>query len=132
MSPKTKNIPTATSAIVFTSFFFSEMGDKTQLVTISLAARYPSAPLLVLAGTTLGMMIADGIGIFAGVIIHKKLPENALRIISAALFIFFGIVGLWQSLHDTFHFVNRRVFNRCRRRGNCSNYGRILYILQKH
>lgn len=89
-------------AIVFTSFFFSEMGDKTQLVTISLAARYPSVPLLILAGTTLGMLIADGIGIFAGVIVHKRLPENALRLSSAALFIFFGIVGLWQSLHNTF------------------------------
>lgn len=100
--PKNKKHSYGDTAIVFTSFFFSEMGDKTQLVTISLAARYPSAPLLVLAGTTLGMMIADGIGIFAGVIIHKKLPENALRISSAALFIFFGIVGLWQSLHGTF------------------------------
>lgn len=89
-------------AVVFVSFFFSEMGDKTQLVTISLAARYPAAPFLILAGTTLGMMIADGIGIFAGTILHQRLPEFALRIISAALFIIFGIAGVWQSLHDTF------------------------------
>jgi Ca2+/H+ antiporter, TMEM165/GDT1 family len=91
-------------AVVFVSFFFSEMGDKTQLVTISLAARYPSAPLLVLAGSTLGMMIADGVGIFAGVVAHRKLPERALKIISASLFIFFGVIGVWQSLHDTFKF----------------------------
>ena len=92
-------------ALVFASFFFSEMGDKTQLVTISLAAQYPAAPLLILAGTTLGMMLADGVGIFAGVIVHRKLPEHALRIISASLFITFGITGVWQSLHDTFHFT---------------------------
>lgn len=91
-------------ALVFVSFFFSEMGDKTQLVTIFLAAQYPAAPLLVLAGTTLGMMIADGVGIFAGIIVHRKLPERALRIISALFFISFGIAGIWHSLHDTFYF----------------------------
>lgn len=102
--PQNRKRSCGDTALVFASFFFSEMGDKTQLVTISLAAQYPSAPLLILAGTTLGMMLADGIGIFAGVIAHHKLPERTLRIISASLFISFGIAGVWQSLHDTFHF----------------------------
>lgn len=89
-------------AVVFTSFFFSEMGDKTQLATISLAASFPRAPLLVFAGTVAGMLLADGIGIFAGVILHRRLPGRALKFISAALFIVFGVVGVWQSLHDAF------------------------------
>jgi len=87
--------------VVFASFFFSEMGDKTQLVTISLAAQYPASPIMVLLGTTLGMMIADGIGIFAGAVAHHRLPEQALKIASASLFILFGIVGVWQSLRYT-------------------------------
>lgn len=96
--------------IVFASFFFSEMGDKTQLVTISLAARYPEAPLLILFGTSLGMILADAIGIFAGTVLHKKLPENALKIISALLFIFFGISGLWQALIELFSIPFRYTF----------------------
>jgi putative Ca2+/H+ antiporter (TMEM165/GDT1 family) len=89
-------------AVVFASFFFSEMGDKTQLVTISLAARYPKVPVMILIGTSLGMLIADGIGIFLGAVANRRLPENALKIISASLFFIFGLVGIWQSLNDTF------------------------------
>ncbi|MEG6571453.1 TMEM165/GDT1 family protein [[Clostridium] cellulosi] len=89
-------------AVVFASFFLSEMGDKTQLVTISLAASYPKVPVAILIGTSLGMLIADGIGIFLGAVANRRLPENALKIISAALFIFFGLFGVWQSLVDVF------------------------------
>lgn len=90
-------------ALVFASFFFSEMGDKTQLVTVSLAARFPKFPIAVLAGSTLGMFIADGIGIFVGVFLHQKLPEKTLKLLSAALFLIFGVLGVWQSLYYTFH-----------------------------
>lgn len=89
-------------AAVFVSFFFAEMGDKTQLVTISLAAQYPHAPLLVLAGTSVGMLLADGLGIFVGVILHRKLPELLLKQLSAALFFFFGLIGIWEALRG-FH-----------------------------
>lgn len=93
-------------AAVFTSFLFAEFGDKTQFVTITLAAQYPKAPLLVLAGATVGMCIADGLGIFAGIIMHKKLPEQALKFISAALFFFFGLTGMWESLRTNFSVSN--------------------------
>lgn len=89
-------------AAVFTSFLFAEFGDKTQFVTITLAAQYPKAPLLVLAGSAVGMCIADGLGIFAGIILHKKLPEKLLKFISAALFFFFGLTGIWESLRENF------------------------------
>lgn len=89
-------------AAVFTSFIFAEFGDKTQFVTITLAAQYPKAPLLVLAGSAIGMCIADGLGIFAGIIMHKKLPERILKFISAALFFFFGLTGMWESLRENF------------------------------
>jgi putative Ca2+/H+ antiporter (TMEM165/GDT1 family) len=89
-------------ATVAIAFFIAEMGDKTQLATITLAANYSYAPLLVLAGTTTGMLIADGIGIVAGVLLHRKLPDKVLKLFAAAAFIFFGLAGLWQSCIETF------------------------------
>lgn len=88
--------------MVFISFFFSEMGDKTQLVTISLAARYPDVPVMIFAGTSLGMIIADGIGIFIGAVANHHLPENALKVISASLFIIFGLVGVRKGIAAVF------------------------------
>ena len=52
------------------AFFLAEMGDKTQLATISLAVKYQSM-INVLIGTTLGMVIADAIGIIVGVVMRK-------------------------------------------------------------
>jgi putative Ca2+/H+ antiporter (TMEM165/GDT1 family) len=89
-------------ATVAFAFFIAEMGDKTQLATITLAATYSSAPLLVLAGTTTGMMFADGIGIFVGVLLHRRLPDRLLKLFAAAAFIFFGLAGLWESCVETF------------------------------
>lgn len=92
-------------ATVGFAFFFAEMGDKTQLATITLSAKYSSTPFLVLAGTTCGMLIADAIGILVGVLLHKNLPAGLLKIIAAAAFIFFGLVGIWEGLTGMFHFT---------------------------
>jgi putative Ca2+/H+ antiporter (TMEM165/GDT1 family) len=89
-------------ATVAIAFFIAEMGDKTQLATITLAANYSYAPLLVLAGTTTGMMFADGIGIFAGVLLHRKLPDGVLKLFAAGAFVLFGLAGLWESCIETF------------------------------
>lgn len=82
-------------------FFLAEMGDKTQLATVALAARFQSA-ILVTVGTTLGMMTSDGLAVFLG----EKLAEHAqnkwLRRIAASLFFVFGIasaVSAWK-LHN--------------------------------
>lgn len=83
---------------VVITFFLAEMGDKTQFATITLAAQYPSI-LPVLAGTTTGMMIADGVGILAGSLVNKKIPQKAMKWIAALIFIAFGIVGLYEELH---------------------------------
>lgn len=89
-------------ATVAIGFFFAEMGDKTQLATIALAAQYPAFPYMVLAGTTVGMLIADSIGILVGVVLNRRLPANALKIFAAAAFIFFGLWQLWESLRTVF------------------------------
>ncbi len=74
------------------AFFLAEIGDKTQLATISLAIKY-STPLPVLFGTTTGMVIADGFGILVGTVLGKRLPDNAIRLGSAAVFLAFGLAG---------------------------------------
>jgi Ca2+/H+ antiporter, TMEM165/GDT1 family len=82
---------------VAAAFFIAEFGDKTQLTTISLAAEYQSA-LATLIGAVLGMLVADGIGIALGVVLGKHIPEKILKWISAAIFVLFGLVGVYEVL----------------------------------
>jgi putative Ca2+/H+ antiporter (TMEM165/GDT1 family) len=72
-------------------FFMAEMGDKTQLATMALAARYPSLAAVV-AGTTLGM--ADVPVVFFGDAIAKKVPLVVVRRIAAAFFAILGVLAL--------------------------------------
>src|SRR5512137_2486432 len=60
------------------AFFIAEMGDKTQLATVALAAKY-QAPLPVWLGTNAGMMIADIFGIVVGIVMHRHIPEKAVK-----------------------------------------------------
>ncbi len=84
---------------VAVAFFIAEMGDKTQLATIALAAKYQSV-LPVLTGTTLGMLIADAIGIGIGIVMGKKIPERAVKWVAAIIFILFGFWGLYEYLPE--------------------------------
>ena len=74
------------------AFFLAELGDKTQLATISLAVKY-SDPIAVLLGTTAGMVVADSIGIGIGIVLGKRLPDTLIRLVSAGVLIFFGFAG---------------------------------------
>ena len=78
------------------TFFIAEMGDKTQLVTMALATKFPRSPVGVLAGSTAGMLMADGLGILLGYVLHRKMPERTIRLIAATAFIVFGCIGLYQ------------------------------------
>lgn len=82
---------------VAVAFFIAEMGDKTQLATVALAAKYQSI-IPVWMGTTTGMIIADAIGIGVGIVVGKKIPERAVKWFAAAIFIAFGSIGLYQYL----------------------------------
>jgi putative Ca2+/H+ antiporter (TMEM165/GDT1 family) len=73
------------------SFFLVEMGDKTQIATAALAARYHEI-LLVAAGTTTGMMVANIPAVFLGGAVTRFVPLVVLR--GAAALIYFGL-GLW-------------------------------------
>lgn len=77
----------------FVTFFLAEMGDKTQLATVALAAHY-SVPLLVVAGTTLGMLIADVPAVFIGNKLAEKVPLRLVHIIAASIFAGIGVLAL--------------------------------------
>lgn len=75
------------------SFFLAEMGDKTQIATVALAAHYAS-PMLVVIGTTLGMLIADVPAVFAGRELAARVPMRLVRGVAAALFALLGLATL--------------------------------------
>jgi Ca2+/H+ antiporter, TMEM165/GDT1 family len=75
------------------AFFMAEMGDKTQLATVALGARY-DAVTLVAIGTTLGMMIANVPAVFLGDRITKLIPLRIMRIAAATIFILLGALAI--------------------------------------
>ncbi len=82
---------------VAVAFFIAEMGDKTQLATVALAADFNTI-IPVWTGTTAGMLIADAIGILIGIVLNKKIPERQIKWFAALTFIAFGLWGLYDSL----------------------------------
>lgn len=79
------------------AFFLAEMGDKTQVVTVALAARYHEF-FSVVAGTTLGMMVANVPVIYLGSRFAHKLPAKAVHLIAATLFLLLGALALDNAL----------------------------------
>ncbi|MBK7470803.1 MAG: TMEM165/GDT1 family protein [Betaproteobacteria bacterium] len=77
----------------FITFFLAEMGDKTQIATVALAAHY-GAPLMVIAGTTLGMLIADVPAVFVGSRFAAKIPMKLVHSIAAGIFALMGVLTL--------------------------------------
>jgi len=75
------------------AFFLAEMGDKTQIATVALAAKY-HAFFTVVAGTTLGMMIANGPAVFLGDRIASRMPVKLVHRIAAAIFAVLGVATL--------------------------------------
>jgi putative Ca2+/H+ antiporter (TMEM165/GDT1 family) len=76
--------------IVFGSFFLAELGDKTQLATLALSAKY-GAPFQVWLGATLGMIIINLISVLAGGWTRRYIPEKVVKYVGAAVFILFGL-----------------------------------------
>ncbi|MEX0738249.1 MAG: TMEM165/GDT1 family protein [Pseudohongiella sp.] len=75
------------------TFFIAEMGDKTQIATVALAAQYQNLVWVVL-GTTLGMMIANVPAVYLGDKLAHKLPVRAIHLVAAAIFLVLGIATL--------------------------------------
>ena len=81
------------------AFFLAEMGDKTQLATVALSAQIGSDILLILLGTTLGMLVADGLGIILGATLHKYVPDRVIKIFASVIFVLFGVFGLLHAFN---------------------------------
>jgi Ca2+/H+ antiporter, TMEM165/GDT1 family len=79
-------------------FFLAEMGDKTQLATVALAARFGSI-VLVTTGTTLGMLAADGLAVFLGERLSAWIGAKGIRYAAAGLFFAFGAFSLWAAFN---------------------------------
>jgi putative Ca2+/H+ antiporter (TMEM165/GDT1 family) len=75
------------------TFFLAEMGDKTQFATVAMAAHY-AAPVMVVIGTTLGMLIADVPAVFAGDKLANKIPMKLVHTIAAGIFAVLGVATL--------------------------------------
>ena len=75
------------------AFFLAEMGDKTQIATVMLAAQY-NAFLWVVAGTTLGMMLANAPVVWLGERITRRVPIRAVHVVSALVFLALGLFAL--------------------------------------
>ena len=77
----------------FVTFFLAETGDKTQLATATLAAHY-AAPLWVVAGSTLGMLLADAPAVYAADKLAHCIPLRLVRAVAAAVFAALGVATL--------------------------------------
>jgi putative Ca2+/H+ antiporter (TMEM165/GDT1 family) len=76
------------------SFFLAEMGDKTQFATVALAARF-QALIPVVAGTTLGMLLADVPAVYLGKVAAERLPIKLMNLLAAAVFAALGVWALY-------------------------------------
>jgi len=77
----------------FVTFFLAEMGDKTQLATVALAAHFGAA-LMVVIGTTLGMLLADVPAVLVGNKFAAKIPMKLVHSIAAGIFALMGLLTL--------------------------------------
>ncbi|WP_280191694.1 TMEM165/GDT1 family protein [Delftia sp. PS-11] len=77
------------------AFFLAEMGDKTQIATVMLAAKY-NAYLWVVAGTTLGMMLANAPVVWLGDKLVKRVPIRLVHVVSAVIFLVLGVLALFM------------------------------------
>ena len=77
-------------------FFLAEMGDKTQLATVALGARYHDAVSVTL-GTTAGMLVSDGLAVAVGDRLASRVQGRWVRVVAASLFFVFGAVSAWTA-----------------------------------
>jgi putative Ca2+/H+ antiporter (TMEM165/GDT1 family) len=94
--PSTPKLGVFTTTVL--AFFLAEMGDKTQIATVALAARYTDL-VAVVAGTTLGMMLANVPAVLLGDGVARKVPMPLVHGIAAAIFAVLGVLTLLNVGH---------------------------------
>ena len=96
---KTQKATAPAFFVVCSAFFLAELGDKTMLATITLAADHNW--LGVWVGSTVGMVVADGLASIVGAVAGKHLPERLIQIVAAGLFLLFGFYLLLENIYPT-------------------------------
>jgi putative Ca2+/H+ antiporter (TMEM165/GDT1 family) len=84
--------------IVAVTFFLAELGDKTMLSTVTLASQY--SPVQVWLGSTVGMVLSDALAIWVGQALGTRLPEKAVKIGAAFIFLAFGLFSLYLGARE--------------------------------
>lgn len=79
---------------VVSSFALAEMSDKTSLATVTLASHHDWRGVWI--GSTLGMVLADGVAIGVGTLLHQRLPQKPLHVLASLLFLIFGLWMLFD------------------------------------
>jgi len=80
---------------IVSSFVLAELGDKTMLATVALASDRDAIGVWI--GATVGMVLADGVAIVVGAMLHKRLPEGFLHAMASVLFLVFGLWMLFDA-----------------------------------
>ncbi|KZS53391.1 hypothetical protein A4G26_03675 [Mycobacterium kansasii] len=92
--PATPPRPRFALLTVVSSFVLAELSDKTTLATVTLASDHDWVGVWI--GSTLGMILADGLAIGAGLLLHQRLPEQLLHVLASLLFLLFGLWMLFD------------------------------------
>jgi putative Ca2+/H+ antiporter (TMEM165/GDT1 family) len=85
-------------AVAFIAVFLAEIGDKTQLVTITFASKYPQVPVFL--GVFLGICMITVLGVVVGILLFEFIPIFYVQILSGAIFIIFGIWTLKEAMEE--------------------------------
>jgi putative Ca2+/H+ antiporter (TMEM165/GDT1 family) len=81
--------------VIGATFFLAELGDKTILTTIALAATWSWIPVWM--GATLGMLLSDGLGVYVGKVLGRHIPQKTMKRLTAGLFFVFAVWYGWQA-----------------------------------
>jgi len=98
----TRARPAGAFLATLVAFFIAEIGDKTQIATVALAAAYSNLAAVV-AGTTAGMLLANAPVVFLGKAFSDRLPLRALHRLASALFLILGVLFIYRALAHTQH-----------------------------
>jgi Ca2+/H+ antiporter, TMEM165/GDT1 family len=89
--------PAGAFVATLVAFFIAEIGDKTQIATVALAAAFANLPAVV-AGTTAGMLLANAPVVFLGKAFSERLPLKTLHYVASGLFLVLGAVFIFRAL----------------------------------
>lgn len=84
--------------IVFATVFVAELGDKTQIAAFLFAAREPSSPMMVFAAASLALVVATGLGVYAGSTVADMVNPRYLSLAAGVAFVGIGVFTIWRAL----------------------------------